>query len=217
MKGKINLLLLIAGLIVSSQAAQAQTWDEWFSQGWAQHEYDRRQIYALWPLLNKVSEGLQVVGKGLTTISDITNGELNLHRNFFDSRTGVNPAVNNALDFIEVVWFQNSIIRQMKEVYERCRHDNNFSAEEILYIERVHRNFLVLTGANISELLKILRPGDLSMSDDERMEQLNRIYDDMKDQRAFVNAFDQEARMLSWERQHELNEANRTKSLYETF
>ncbi len=219
MKTKLIFLpmLLVASLIGASHPASGQNWDEWFHQEWTQGEYHKQQIGGLWLFLEKVSDGLQVVGKGLTTISNITNGELNLHRDFFGSRQNVNPSINNAIDFIEVINFQMSIVRQMNKLYAQCRNNPSLSADEILYIERVHRNFLILTDANISELLKILRPGDLAMSDDERMDRLDKIYDEMKDQRSFVNAFSNEAQMLSWERQRELNDLNWTRSQYETF
>ncbi len=62
MKNFLYTLLLFFG--ISSfipTAASGQEWDEWFHQGWALHEYDRREIGALWAFMDRVSAGLDVV------------------------------------------------------------------------------------------------------------------------------------------------------------
>jgi hypothetical protein len=186
---------------------QAQTWDEWFSQKKTQRKYLFQQIAALQVYLNYLKKGYNIVQKGWTTVENITNGNLNLHSDFFGSLKSVNPAISNSAKVVDIIVFQYYIIRNMKGVYNFCATNKNFTPEEIRYIAKVHTNMLFLCDASISELLMIIRADKTEMTDDERMLRIDKIYDDMQDKHAFVKAFDSDTKQLSSHRSKEEREA----------
>lgn len=208
-------LLYLLSLI--SLTGSAQTWDEWFHQEWTHNEYSKQQIYGLWAFLGKVSDGVEIVSKGLTTISNITDGNLNLHRDFFGSLKNFNPRIYNKAKVIDILAFQTYIIRDMSKVYDFCQSNENFSAEEIRYIAKVHSNLLVLTDLNLTELLMIIRSGQTQMTDGERLQRIDRIYEDLRDQRAFVRAFGDDAQFISKAREKEKIDLAHNRHLHDAY
>jgi hypothetical protein len=200
------LLLIIVAFILNCTSARAQEWDEWFSQTSTQRKYLFQQIAALRVYLDYLKKGYNIVQKGWTTVENITNGNLNLHRDFFGSLKGVNPVIGNSAKVVDIIAFQYYIIRNMKGVYNFCASNKNFTPEEIRYIAKVHTNMLFLCDASISELLMIIRADKTEMTDDERMLRIDKIYDDMQDKHAFVKAFDIDTKQLSSQRSKEERE-----------
>ncbi|MCA4896313.1 MAG: hypothetical protein ING84_15040 [Cytophagales bacterium] len=200
------LLLISVAFILNCTSAKAQTWDEWFSQKSTQRKYLFQQIVALQVYLDYLKKGYNIVQKGWTTVENITNGNLNLHRDFFSSLKSVNPVIGNSAKVVDIIAFQYYIIRSMKGVYNFCATNKNFTPEEIRYIAKVHTNMLFLCDASISELLMIIRADKTEMTDDERMLRIDKIYDDMQDKRAFVKAFDSDTKQLSSQRSKEERE-----------
>jgi hypothetical protein len=203
---KLLLLFSIAlSLSLAFNSARAQNFDEWFKQKKTQKKYLIQQIIALQVYLDYLKKGYNIVQKGWTTVENITNGNLNLHRDFFGSLKSVNPLIGNSAKVVDIIAFQYYILRNMKGAYNFCASNKNFTPEEIRYIAKVHTNMVFLCDASISELLMIIHANKIEMTDDERMLRIDKIYDDMQDKRAFVKAFGNDTRMLSRERGKELH------------
>ena len=196
---KLTLLFLLA-LVIGMGSATAQTFDEWFRQKKTQKKYLIQQIVALRVFMGNLKKGYDIAHKGLNTISNIKDGNFNLHRDFFGSLKNVKPAISNSVKVADIIAFQIYVIRDMKRVYNFCERNENFTPEEIRYIAKVHTNLLFLCDANLSELLMIIRSNETEMTDDERLIRIDKIYDDMQDKHAFVQAFGNDTQSLSQER-----------------
>ena len=194
--------------------AAGQTWDEFFHQDDKQKEYDKDQLMALNWGWTKVVSTMITCGEGLKTIGNILDGNFNLTRDFFGHLNGVNPDIAAGARVMDIIMFQYYLTRDMGRVYNFCSSNRNFTAQEIRYIGKVHSNFLVITDANISELIKIIAPGNTTMTDDERMERIDRIYEDQLDQQAFVREFGNDVFTLSRERQKEESTLAYTRELH---
>ncbi len=196
------LLVTVALAIIPARGA-CQTWDEFFSQGAKQKEYDKDQLMALNYGWTRVVNTMIAVGEGLKTVGNVMDGDFNLSRDFFGHLNGVSPEISNSAKVVDIIMFQFYLTRDMGKVLNFCSANRNFTAQEIRYIERVHANFLVLTDMNITELIKIIAPGQKTMTDAERMQAIDKIYEEQLDQQAFVNAFGDDVYFLSRERQRE--------------
>ncbi len=196
------LIVLITGMILST-TAPAQTWNEWFKQKKTQRRYLAKQIALLEVYLGHLKKGYEIADKGLTTIHNIKNGDLNLHRDFFGSLKSVNPHISNSAKVADIIAFQVYIIREMRKVNTFCKNNEYFTAEEIRYVARVYHNMLFLCDASISELLTVIRSYKAEMTDDERLERVDGIYDDMLDKHAFVKSFNEDVRLIAAERERQ--------------
>lgn len=205
-------ILLLSILISVVFQTNAQEWDEWFSQKSTQRKYSIRQIAALRVYLDYLKKGYATVQKGLYTIENIKNGNFNLDRDFFNGLKNVNPAIAGTVKVADIIAFQYYITRDMSKVYAFCSSNREFTAEEIRYIARVHTNLLTLTDANMSELWMILGSGGAEMSDDERIERIDKIHSDLRDKSAFVKAFNDDTRLISLSRAKDRHEIGRIKN-----
>ena len=211
---KLFIIFSIA-MYFSSGDVNAQTFNEWFRQKKTQKQYLIQQIVALKVFLGKLKQGVDIAYKGLNTINNIKNGNFNLDRDFFSSLKNVKPAIRNSAKVADIIAFQIYVIRDMKRVYNFCEHNKNFTPEEIRYIAKVHANMLFLCDASISELLTIIKSDEAQMTDDERLKRIDRIYEDMLDKHAFVQAFGNDTQMLSTDRDKEKMETDLLRKNYD--
>lgn len=212
---KTRAIIFSITLTLSCSFVNAQTFNEWFRQKKTQKKYLKEQIVALKVYLDKLKKGITIVHKGLNTISNIKDGNFNLDRDFFSSLKNVKPAIRNSAKVADILAFQVYVIRDMKEVYQFCEHNDNFTPEEIRYIAKVHQNLLLLCDASLSELLTIIHSGEAEMTDNERLIKINKIYDDMLDKHTFVQAFKNDTQALSLEREKEKRELELLKKNFE--
>jgi hypothetical protein len=196
-------LTIIFLLALSLSRSNAQTFDEWFNQKKTQKKYLIEQIVALQVYLDYLKKGYTIAHNGLTAIENIKNGNFNLDRDFFKSLKNVKPAISNSVKVVDIIAFQYSIIRDMKNVYQFCQNNKHFTPEEVRYVARIHTSMLILCDASLSELHTIIQSDKAQMTDEERLQRIDKIHDDMKDKQAFVRAFGNDTRLLALEREKE--------------
>jgi uncharacterized membrane protein YobD (UPF0266 family) len=76
-----RLFTLVLFALLSS-GVKAQTFAEWFRQGATQKKYLLQQIAALQVYIGYMQQGYSIAKQGLNTISDVNNGEYNLHKDY---------------------------------------------------------------------------------------------------------------------------------------
>jgi hypothetical protein len=200
---KIFISISIVFCFLSTEA-QVPNFDEWFRQKKTQKKYLAKQIALLQVYLGYLKKGYDIASKGLNTIENIKNGDFNLHRDFFGSLKNVNPHISNSAKVADIIAFQVYIIQNIRRVNAFCQRSKQFTPGEMYYVTKVYRNMLFLSDANISELLTIIRANETEMKDDERLNRINKLYDDMLDKHAFVKSFDNDVRAIASERERKM-------------
>jgi hypothetical protein len=215
-------MLAVSMLATTTQLyAQATLWKETFQQKKTQKEYLLVQIANLQVYIGYVKKGYNIVNRGLTTIENIKNGDLNLHRDFFSSLKNVNPQITNSVKVADIIAFQVFLAKEMKKTYEFCRDNSDFTVQEIHHVYEVYHNMILLTDANLSDLMRILNkkqsrtPIETEMQDGERIKSIDKLYEECYDQLAFVRSFGQDARLVGALRQHERHQINVVGKQYE--
>ncbi len=196
-------ILFISVVIGIGSYAQSPIWKETFRQKKTQREYLAKQIALLQLYLGYVKQGYEIVSKGWTTVENIRNGEVSLHRDFFSSLKNVNPHVTSSVKVIDIIAFQTFIVNELRRTWAWCRSNQQFTAKEVLYVYNVYHNMVMLTDANVSELIQITTSGNSEMNDADRVKKVDALYTDSLDKVAFVRSFSNDARMLGALRQHE--------------
>lgn len=192
-----TLAIIILSLLMIQFESTAQTFNEWFKQKKTQRKYLVEQIAALRVYLDYTKKAYTIVHRGLTTIENIKNGDFNLHRDFFASLKNVNLAIVKSAKVADIVAFQIAISKEMRRIYRFCESNENFSAEEVRYIAKVHSNMLLLTDASVSELLSMIKNGESELTDDQRMRRLDGIYDELNDACGFVQVLKSDVSVLA--------------------
>lgn len=184
-------------------SVHAQTSNEWLRQKKTQRNYLIKQIGLLQLYLGYLKKGYEIVHGGLTTIENIKDGNFSLHRDFFNHLKEVNPRISNSAKVADIIAYQAFIVKQLKKVNEYCRSNKSFSVREAQYVNDVFANMLLITDANISELWKIIQSNESEMNDDERIQRIDKLYDETMDQFAFAKSFSRDAYHLGAMRDHE--------------
>jgi DNA repair ATPase RecN len=164
-------------------------------------------------ILKDMKDGYQIIHKGYTTIRDISSGNFNLHKNFLDALLDVSPVVKQYKRIADIINYQLQIVKQYKAAFKQFKEDKNFTAQEIEYISKVYANLFNESVKNLDELAMVITAGKLRMSDDERMQAIDRIYSSIEDQFSFLQDFNSSTSYLSLQRQSEQTEIEMSRKI----
>jgi hypothetical protein len=206
---KIILTLPFAALWIS--AVTAQTFDEWTNQQSTQKKYLLQQIAALQVHLGYAKKGYNIVTGGINTIRKIKNGDLNLHRDFFNRLQNVNPAIRRYAKVADIIAYQVKIIKQTKLVLQQIRETKQFTEAELGYCKQVFDTLLDECIKTVEELILVTTSGELEMKDDERLKRIDGLYADVQDKYSFACSFSEDMGLLAVQRLGEQMEINRSK------
>jgi len=208
---KIMLLAIAIGLYIGP--VSAQTVNEWVNQKSTQKKYLLQQIAALQVYINYAKKGYNIVSGGINTIRDIKKGDLNLHNTFFSSLKTINPKISRYSKVADIISFQVRIIKLARQTLQSIREANQFSVEEIEYCKMVLDALLDDCIQSITELIEIITPDKLQMTDDERLVRIDKLYLDMQDKFTFSNVMSEDISLLALQRLSEQIEINRSKRI----
>jgi len=196
-------------LLFISASLQAQTFAEWWSQKKTQKKYLIQQIAALQVYLGYAKKGYEIAGTGLSTIRDITSGEFKLHDLFITGLKKVSPAIRNDIRIAEIIAMQLAILKTFNGLAA------GFNGEHLEYIRDVKAGIIADCLNDLEELYLLITSGKAEMSDDERIERLNRIYADMQDKSAFAQDFYNKADLFLRTREAEQRSTDQLRRYYE--
>lgn len=192
-------------------AASAQALNEWVNQKSTQKKYLLQQIAALQVYINYAKKGYNIVSGGINTIRDIKKGDLNLHNTFFSSLKTINPKISRYAKVADIISYQVRIIKLARQTLQSIKEANQFSVEEIEYCKKVLDALLDDCIQSVTELLEIITPDKLQMTDDERLVRIDKLYGDMQDKFTFCNVMSEDIGLLALQRLSEQIEINRSK------
>ncbi|TMI63046.1 MAG: TerB family tellurite resistance protein [Bacteroidetes bacterium] len=154
-------------------------------------------------ILQQMKDGYQILDKGYNTIKNISEGSFSLHKTFLDGLLEVSPLVKKYKRVADIIEYQVRIIKEYKSAFEQFKKDKQFTAAEIEVIRKVYVNLLIASVKNIDLLTLVVTSGELRMSDGERLEAIDEIYNGIVDQYTFLNEFNNNTAILSIQREKE--------------
>jgi hypothetical protein len=164
-------------------------------------------------ILSNMKKGYEIVSGGYNTIKDISKGNFNLHQAFLDGLMQVSPSVRKYKRIAEIISFQTQLVKEYKSAFRRFDASNLFNVNEIKYMSNVYGNLFNKSLQNLEELAMVITAGKLRMSDDERINAIDRIFDDMGDKLVFLRTFNKENNVLAIQRGREMVDAKVSKKL----
>ena len=203
-------MLLVMAIIAK---ANSQTWEEWTQQKKTQIKYLVQQIAGFQTYLGYVKQGYEIAQKGITTVQNIKQGEWNLHKDFFGSLEIVNPLIKNSAKVSDIIAMEVGLIKSTNALVRECRQIKEFTFEEMAYLENVCNKLLRESSKNIDELIMIITSGELQMTDDERINRIEKIYKDMQEKQFFIRSFGSSVIGLLKNRSYEKIEIGLSKTL----
>lgn len=165
-------------------------------------------------ILKSMKDAYTILYKGYTAVKDISEGNFNLHKSFLDGLLQVSPAVKKYRRIADIINYQVRIVKEYKAAFARFKEDEQFTTDEIDYMGKVYKNLFEVSLKSIDELAMVITAGKLRMSDDERLQAIDRIYASIEDQYAFLKDFNGNTSMLSLQRKSEQVQIEMSRRIY---
>ncbi len=165
-------------------------------------------------ILADMKKGYQIVSKGYNTIKDISEGNFNLHEEFINGLMSVSPAIRNYRRVPQIIDYQKRIVQEYKAAFARYKSKGTFSVSEMDYLSTVYNNLFSQSLRNLDELATILTSSNLSMSDDERLTAIDKIFEDTEDKLQFLRDFNSKTNILVIQRLKEKRDIAATQKLH---
>lgn len=166
-------------------------------------------------ILSDMKKGYEIVSKGYSAIKNISEGTFNLHDAFIQGLMAVNPAIKNYKRVPDIINYQKNIVQEYKTAFNRFKNSGTFSSSEIDYLRKVYSNLFNQSLENLDELATVITASKLSMSDDERLEAIDRIFADTEDKLQFLRDFNKNTNLLVLQRKKEQKDVETSQKLYE--
>ncbi|WP_091290969.1 hypothetical protein [Flavobacterium sp. fv08] len=196
------ILLLMLPLKVSAQMQELQ-----------QLALNIEKLAQFRAILKDMKRGYEMLTGGYNTVKDLTEGNFNLHEAFLDGLLEVSPTVRNYTKVRKIISMQITIIEKYKSALSRFNTSGLFNKGELSYMEQVYGKLFRESLRNLDELTMVLTSGEVRMSDDERLETIDRIHADMEDKLLFLNDFNSRGSILGLQRAREKHDADAVKLL----
>ena len=164
-------------------------------------------------ILSNMKKGYEIVSTGYNTIKDISKVNFNIHQAFLDGLIQVSPAVRKYKKIAEIISYQTQLVKEYKSAFRRFDASNLFNANEIKYMDNVYSNLFNKSLQNLEELTMLITAGKLRMSDDERINAIDRVYNDIADKLVFLRTFNKENNVLAIQRGREMVDTKVSKKL----
>lgn len=191
-------------MLLFSNLSRAQIFKEWFRQNATQKDYLTGQIAQLKIYLELTEKGYKIAQEGLTTIGDIKRGEFKLHKNRFDSLLIVNPKIGSSSRLKQITDLHGRVNQTCEKLPAQL--EPSFNADQMAYINKVLKLVYDDCQSVLSNLFLVIRNGNLSMSDDERILRIELCFQQMQDNYSFVKDFEQKTRLLARQVKNEQSE-----------
>jgi hypothetical protein len=207
----IILLLLLAALITS---AQAQLLGGFFNQDATQKQYLLQQIGALQVYDGYLQKGYDIAKDGTGAISTIKNNDLNLHTGHIDSLKIVSASVRNYSRVKGTIQLQQQIITSHHKAYPQLTKSKHLTAKELTDFNVVYQAILVQSKTGLEELQLVITNGKLSLTDNERIARIDKLYKEMQDLYGKEQKMNNQALALAAQRSRGSKDNKMLKGLY---
>lgn len=154
-------------------------------------------------ILRDMKKGYEILNKGYNTVKDLSQGNFKLHETFLDALLQVSPVVRNYKRVGDIIAYQVALVKEYKAAKDRFKGSGLFNTNELSYFENLYANLFKQSLKNIDELTMVLTVNRMRMSDDERLEAIDRIYEDMQDKLLFLKDFNNDTTVLALQRAKE--------------
>ena len=165
-------------------------------------------------ILKDMKKGYTIVSGGYNAIKNISQGNFSLHDVFLDGLLIVSPEVKKYRKVADIIVYQKRIVSEYKSAYNRFKATNNFNILEIDYLGRVYKQLFDQSIDNLDQLVMIISSSKLRMNDQERLQAIDKIFEDTEDKLLFLRSFNGQALMLSLQREKEKQDIGQTMDLF---
>lgn len=208
MKKTILIFFILLG------SATFKTYAQSIAQDLTQLELDYQKLAGLKSILKQMYTGYELVDKGYNSVKSISQGNFSLHEAFLDGLMVVSPTVRKYPKVLQIISDQTELVSEYKSAYSTFKQDKHFNPDEISYMIDVYNNLVSGSLQNLSTLTMVMSDNKLRMSDNERLQAIDRVYAAGHDQLTFLRQFNNNTESVAIQRAQQANDQQTLKTLY---
>ena len=137
-------------------------------------------------------------------------------KEYYDKLKAVNNLVKDARKVQQTVLLVGDVSEMYVNNFGKMMDDPNFSSQELTAIAYGYSSLLNESTELLKELKQIVTASSLSMTDKERMDVINRVYEEVKDYHSLVRYYTNKNISVSILRAKKQNDTQRVLELYGT-
>ena len=185
-----------------------------------------RTVHAQWIVTDPVNLAGNIANtiKEIATASKTVNNTLsnfkeveklyNDTKRYYDALKKVNNLIGDAYKVKETILMVGDMTEMYVGAYKKMLSDPNYSPEELSAMAAGYAKLMERSSESLKELKSLVRSGALSMNDKERIELIDRIYNEVKEYRAATSYFTRKNISVSFVRAAKKGEMARVNALY---
>ena len=174
---------------------------------------DVQKLAQLKSILEDLKKGYTILESGYSTIRNISEGNYNLHDLFLNSLLEVSPTVRNYKRIADIISLQLRIVKEYQAAFKQFKGSQLFDDDELKYFASVYSNLFNQSFSNLDALATVITSGQLRMSDDERLSEIDGIWKNISDQFSFLKDFNNKTRVLALQRAKEKSDVEVMRAL----
>ncbi|MET3501325.1 hypothetical protein ABIC45_002937 [Mucilaginibacter rubeus] len=150
----------------------------------------------------------------LTEISDWTSQQRQLYSSYYDELWKVKATISYYQRIKDLTVKQVALVAEYNRAWGMLKKDQHFNAAELSSMQRVYTGILSASIENLDQILLVVNPGKTQMSDEQRLELVNRAGNRLDDNYDDLRRFNMQNQVLSLQRGKELGDTKITQALY---
>lgn len=137
-------------------------------------------------------------------------------KEYYDKLKAINNLVKDARKVQQTVLLVGDVSEMYVQNFSKMMNDPNFTPQELVAIGNGYSALLNESGELLKELKQIVTSSSLSLNDKERMDIIDRVYNEVKEYHSLVRYYTNKNISVSYLRAKKKNDAKRVLDLYGT-
>jgi hypothetical protein len=213
-KNMKTLTLFFIFTSLCTHALKAQSTGGFFSQQSSKEKTMLQQIASLESQLHTIKTGYNISQNGLNAMHDLKGGTLSLNEAYFTSLSQVSSAVKNNPKVQGTIDLQRQTITVFNKEIAWQNQQKQLTPLELAYIKSVYDNLLKKSQEDLDELNMVITPGKMQLTDHERLNRIDKLYEAMQEKYAFTCSFTKNCHTVATGRQGKKRDDQQMKQLY---
>lgn len=150
----------------------------------------------------------------LSEISGWSDNQRQLFSSYYDELWKIKSTIAYYQRIKDVAARQVQLVNNYHQAWNLLRRDQHFNAAELQQMTSVYSGILTASERNLDDVMTVVSSGKTQMSDEQRLELINRAADRLDENYSDLTRFNTENQMLSLQRSKSLGDTKTTKQLY---
>lgn len=150
----------------------------------------------------------------LNEISDWVEKQRKLYADYFDELNKVKEVITTYHRVKDIIDKQTALVNEYRSAWTLFRQDDNFTADELDYMGKVYTGILDESIKNLDQVFIVINAFATQMTDEKRIEIINTAANQVEENLADLRQFNDQNKMLSFQRAAEKGDIEVVKKLY---